>query len=127
MTLRRLELARRGEDAAAEYLRRRKYLILQRNYRCPAGEIDLIAVRGKALVFVEVKTRTDLSRGEPYEAVTPRKQRKLWRVAEHYLQEREAEIKKYKDYRFDAVSILMPEHEDVRIEHLQNIMEKQET
>lgn len=125
MTLRRLALSRRGEDLAAEYLRARKYLILRQNYRCPAGEIDLIAARGKALVFVEVKTRSDLSRGEPYEAVTPRKKRKLWQVAEYYLQTEEREAGKYKEYRFDAVSILLPGDESVKIEHLVNIIEKE--
>jgi putative endonuclease len=102
MTHRRKRLGAEGERAAEGLLRREGYRVLARNYRCPLGEIDLVALDGRTVVFVEVKTRTDESFGDPLEAVGARKQRQIARVAEYYLSahrlaEREA--------RFDVVGV----------------------
>jgi putative endonuclease len=78
-------LGRTGERMAAEKLREQGYRILERNFRCRHGEIDLIAEDGQDLVFVEVKTRRGNIFGRPEEAVTFHKQRKLVEVATYYL------------------------------------------
>lgn len=75
----------RYEEAAAEYLREQGYSILQQNYRCPLGEIDLIARDGRYLCFVEVKYRTSSRQGGPLMAVTTNKQKRICRVASYYM------------------------------------------
>ncbi len=72
------------EQEAANYLQGLGYRILQRNFRCRAGEIDLVAQDGEYLVFVEVKYRTDASAGLPQEAVGYKKQRNISRTASYY-------------------------------------------
>ncbi len=94
----------RGERLAAEYLEREGYSILHRNYRFGRSEIDLIARRGRTIVFVEVKTRTSARYGEPEEAVTGEKIRRIRRVASAWLSGRgmgETEC------RFDVVAVLL--------------------
>ncbi|MCL6431057.1 MAG: YraN family protein [Anaerolineae bacterium] len=80
-------LGRRGEELAARYLVARGYRILARNYRCSAGEVDLVAMDGDCLVFVEVRTRRGDDWGTPEESVDESKQRKLAQVAGHYVDE----------------------------------------
>ena len=82
------ELGRFGENQAAEYLRREGYRILDRNYRCGLGEIDIVARKGDSLRFVEVKTRTGFYYGSPAEAVDKNKQTHIRRVAEIYMRSR---------------------------------------
>jgi putative endonuclease len=74
-----------GEEAARLVYCRRGFRVVGRNWRCPAGELDLILARGPLLVFCEVKTRTGIALGGAFEAVTPRKQRKLRQLAEIFL------------------------------------------
>jgi putative endonuclease len=74
-----------SERATAAYLVERGYHILERNFRCRGGEIDLIALDGATLVFVEVKMRRSLARGAPIEAVTPIKQSRVRKAAQVYL------------------------------------------
>jgi putative endonuclease len=78
-------LGKRGEAAAAHYLRRRGYRIVARGDRQPIGELDLVAVDGRTIVFIEVKTRGGQQGGHPAEAVGPDKQRRLTRTALMYL------------------------------------------
>jgi putative endonuclease len=78
-------LGRTGERLAAEALISQGYRILERNFRCRYGEIDLVAEDGQDLVFVEVKTRRGSAHGFPEEAITARKQQKIIEVANHYL------------------------------------------
>ena len=73
------------EDRAAAYLQEQGFLLLERNYRCKIGEIDIIAADGSYLVFVEVKFRKDGGRGSSLEAVNYRKQAVICKVARHYL------------------------------------------
>lgn len=80
-----MELGRRGEDAAAEYLSRRGYTILARNFRCRLGELDIVARDGRTLVFVEVRTRLSDKFGLPEESVDTRKKARLQRLALYYL------------------------------------------
>ena len=98
----RQRLGAEGERAAEKFLRRRRYAIVHRNYRCPAGEVDLIALDGKAVVFVEVKTRTQPGFGSPLEAVDRRKQRQIQRAAQYYLTENRLHDR---NARFDVVGV----------------------
>ena len=77
--------ARWGEGIAAAWLRLKGYRIEARNWRCPQGELDLVARDGDTLVFVEVKTRASASAGRPEEAVDRRKQARLVRLSQAYL------------------------------------------
>ncbi len=78
-------LGRTGERLAAEALKNKGYSILERNFRCRAGEIDLVAEDKQDLIFVEVKARRGVSFGLPEDALTTRKRRKLMEVASYYL------------------------------------------
>ena len=102
MTQERLSLGKKGEDLAIVQLRALKYKILERNFRCSLGEIDIIAREKDTLVFVEVKTRRTKDFGGPAAAVNARKQRQLSRVALTYLN-----MKKLPQIpaRFDVVSV----------------------
>jgi putative endonuclease len=73
------------EQVAAEYLKQQGYVILEHNYRCRTGEIDIIAKEGRTLCFVEVKYRTNRGCGSPLEAVNRQKQRKILGVARYYM------------------------------------------
>jgi len=96
------EFGRQGEKRAAKALRGRGYKILARNYRCRHGEIDIVAFENGEFVFVEVKSRSSEEKGTALEAVTPRKQRKLARVAQQFLIERGLSER---PCRFDVVAI----------------------
>lgn len=98
----RNELGRRGEQAAATYLGRVGFTILDTNWRTKAGEVDIVARDGDALVLVEVKTRRTLTKGTPEDAVSPTKQRRLGRLASAYLQRMDREPD---EVRFDVVTI----------------------
>lgn len=98
----RSEVARRGEDAAAAFLERVGMSIDDRNWRCPAGEIDIVAREGDTLVFVEVKTRRSERAGTAEDAVSPTKQRQVVRVAKSYLV---AHPEAPEALRFDVVAI----------------------
>ncbi|GCE13190.1 YraN family protein [Tengunoibacter tsumagoiensis] len=95
-------LGRTGERLAAEQIERQGYIILERNFRCGYGEIDLVAEEGNELVFVEVKTRRGQAYGLPEEAVTLRKQRKLRQVANAYL---DLHACFERDWRIDVVAV----------------------
>mgnify|MGYP001825243097 FL=1 len=110
-------LGKRGERAAARYLKRRGYKILARGDRLTSGELDLVALDGRTIVFVEVKTRRTAEAGHPVEAVDPAKERRLTRVAvtflkRHGLLEHSA--------RFDVVAVTWPEGKRPTIEHFEN-------
>lgn len=106
-------LGRLGEDAAADLYVELGFEIVERNYRCVGGEIDVIATDGKVLVFCEVKTRRTDRWGDPSEAVGYRKQQRLRRLAATWLAERRAGL----PVRFDVISILA-DGNGLTIEHL---------
>ena len=98
----RRRLGDAGEDLAAAALKKQGYKIVERNWRSPLGEVDLIARHRGFLVLVEVKTRRNLTFGGPREAVSPAKQAKLRRLAEYYIREKRlGEV----PVRFDVVGI----------------------
>ncbi|MBU1565998.1 MAG: YraN family protein [Proteobacteria bacterium] len=109
----RQNLGKNGEDIAAEFLSKKGYTLLTRNYRCRYGEIDIIAKYRDILVFVEVKTRTGEMYGSPASAVTNRKQRQISKTAQYYLAERNLFDA---PARFDVVSIAMSLGQRTQIE-----------
>ena len=112
-------LGTEGERAAEAFLRRRRYAILERNYRCKAGEVDLIALHRGVVVFVEVKTRTQEEFGDPLEAVDRRKQRQVIRAARYFI----AQHRLYdRDARFDVVGVWWQDGR-VRCEVVENAFE----
>jgi putative endonuclease len=95
-------LGRTGERMAGEALMRQGYSILERNFRCRYGEVDLVAEHEGELVFVEVKTRRGTAFGRPEEAVTFRKQQKILEVATYYL---DAHDCSQRSWRIDVVAV----------------------
>lgn len=124
-TKRSVPLGRQGELLARRLCRRRGLKILADNYRCPAGEIDLIALDPFArnpdgletIVFVEVKTRRSDQYTSPASAVDDAKRRHIRKAASYYLAHRNAQ-----DYptRFDIVAIVIPDGQDPEITYLQD-------
>ena len=100
----RTDLGRSGEDAAEALYRKMGWQVLDRNYRCNGGEIDLVVRRGPVLVFCEVKSRQTDRWGEPAEAVHYAKQARLRRLAARWLSERKPGAV---DIRFDVVSVIV--------------------
>lgn len=102
------ELGRFGEQLAARYLTDAGLVVLERNWRCARGEIDIIAVDGGALVFVEVKTRSSTAYGDPAEAVTRAKAGRLRLLAAQWLSDRRAaaDTPPWRELRFDVVCVL---------------------
>lgn len=96
-------LGRYGETLAARYLRERGMTIVERNWRCAEGEIDLVALDGNCLVICEVKTRRGTGTGDPLEAVTWQKARRLRRLAAAYLRTQPGTVP---DVRIDVIGIL---------------------
>ena len=87
MSTARVGLGRRGEQLAAEALAQRGFALLARNWRCPEGEVDLIAEHSGEWYFFEVRTRRGDSQGTPEESATPRKRARMEQVARRYLGE----------------------------------------
>ena len=94
---------RNGELLVAEFLRRNGYTVVKRNYRSRFGEIDIICENAEYIVFAEVKARDLSSAYLPREAVTPQKQRRIIRSAEHYLMQNPSQ----KQPRFDVVELTL--------------------
>jgi putative endonuclease len=111
-------LGRYGEDVAARFLTGEGLEVLARNWRCPAGEIDLIAREGAVLVVCEVKTRRDDAYGGPFAAITRPKLNRLRRLAGVWLEEHggAAEI------RVDVVGVWPGANGAPRVEHLRGVL-----
>lgn len=108
MNYKKIITGRRGEDIAAEHLAKHGYRIIERNYRCRQGEIDIIAMDAAALVFIEVKTRASDRFGPPAEAVDAGKQGRMAHAALKYMADKglsETEA------RFDVVSVVLSGNE----------------
>ncbi len=111
-------LGRRGEAAAARFLQRRGFVIVARSERDMLGEMDLIAVDQRTVVFVEVKTRKSHQAGHPAEAVGDAKQRRLTRLALGYLKRHDLLEQRA---RFDVVAVTWPDgQKQPTIEHFRN-------
>lgn len=113
-------IGKKGEDIAADFLKKKGYTILERNYRKQYAEIDIIALsKDLVLVFIEVKTRTSDKFGTPFEAITSWKLRPVMKLAEYY---RVTHPKLPGEMRIDAIGIVINAVNNVeKIEHLENI------
>jgi putative endonuclease len=112
------DLGRRGENLAADHLIASGYRVLERNWRCPRGEIDIVAFKDGEVVFVEVKTRTSVAYGHPLEAITVTKLARLRRLAGYWCQ---AHPDVRAAVRIDAIAIIAPTRGLVEIEHLERV------
>jgi len=107
------QVGKKGEEAALRFLKRKGYRILQKNYVCKMGEVDLIAKENDTLVFIEVKTRTSTTFGPPQLAVNAAKQVQLSQAALCFLKENKLEDVRA---RFDVIAILLgPEGEKIEL------------
>lgn len=111
------DIGKRGENAAARYLERFGYEIIDRNWKCPAGEVDIVARDYDTLVFCEVKTRTNIEKGFPSEAVTDEKRARYEKIAGWYL--RDTEIVDV-PVRFDVIALLVVAEDRALIKHYCN-------
>ena len=112
------EVGAKGEKLAAKFLKRKGYKVIQRNYKCKLGEIDIVAEHNGTIVFVEVKTRQTQEFGSPQSSVTATKRGQISRVALSYIRD-----KKLVDQacRFDVIGITFPpESRKPEIEHIEN-------
>lgn len=106
-----------GEQAAAEFLLQRGYVIVAQNFRTPYGEIDVIARQGDITIFVEVKTRTTNTMGLPEESITPRKRQHMISAAEYYAAE-----SKIDHWQIDVISIEGKPGSTPKITHFENAL-----
>ena len=111
-------VGRYGEELAARHLTGAGMALLDRNWRCREGEIDLVLRDGDALVVCEVKTRTDESHGSPHEAVTPAKLERLQRLGERWAQ---AHGVRPPETRIDLVAVLRPPRGRSVLEHVRGL------
>ena len=113
------DLGRRGEQLAVGYLQGLGYRVLERNWRCPVGELDIVALDGRELVVVEVKTRTSVAFGDPLEAVDDRKLTRLcvlagaWRRAHPEVRPRGS--------RIDLIGVVAPRRGEPVVDHLRAV------
>lgn len=108
------QLGREGEEIASQYLRGKKILTLSRNWRCPEGELDIVATDGFRLIVCEVKTRSGTGFGEPTEAVSVRKADRIRRLARAWLAKYPLPLN---EVRFDVLAILWPSGGEPRVRH----------
>ncbi|GAA1575652.1 YraN family protein [Kribbella sancticallisti] len=107
-----------GEDLAARYLAEHGFAILERNWRCAQGEIDIVAREHRALVICEVKTRRGLNYGSPLESITYRKLATLRQLAGRWLRTHDL---RPGEIRIDVIAVLMPHHGNPTVDHLRGV------
>ncbi len=116
--MKRNDTGRLGEDLAADFLRKKGFKIVETNYRCPEGEIDIIARNKDTLSFVEVRTKTSHSFGSPEESITRAKKRRMVTTARRYLQ---SKFEQPPDWRIDFIAVeLDNNNKPLRIELFEN-------
>jgi len=117
----RKQLGDVGEEIAARELIRRGYTVRERNWRCPEGELDIIAEQGESLVFVEVRARRGDRFGTPEESITLAKRAHLIAAAQAYLQ---AQSLQDRDWRIDVVAVAMSDRGQLqRVDVIENAIE----
>lgn len=114
------ERGRAGEQRAVEHLTGLGYRILDRNWRCRQGELDIVAARAGELVAVEVKTRRSDRFGHPFEAVDARKRARLWRLACAWTVANPS-LSHGRRLRVDVIGITGPDPRDASLEHLEDV------
>lgn len=114
----RTTVGRWGEDLVATYLVERGMVIVERNWRCPIGEVDIVALHDRTLVLVEVKTRTTQRFGSPVEAVTAAKLARLRRLAAQWLRDH---LVRPDEVRIDVIGVLVPLRGSPQIDHREGV------
>ncbi len=118
MSQQRMDTGKKGEQLAREHIRQQGYTLLEKNFRCKLGEIDLIARDRHMVVFLEVRTKTSAAYGPAYNSVTPHKRRQVKRVALFYIAQHNLVNTQF---RFDVIGILLnPQSGDFHLDHIQN-------
>jgi putative endonuclease len=112
-----LELGERGENEACNYLKKMGYQIVEKDFRCKIGQIDIIARDDNTLCFVEVKCRSSYSFGKPEEAITWRKKQRIKKISEYYMLRKRITNA---DIRYDAVTIYEPNNDKRQISLIKN-------
>lgn len=107
-----------GEDLAVKYLEKLGYKVIERNFECRQGEIDIIALDKNEIIFIEVKTRTSIKFGIPIDAVNEIKQRHLLKAVKYYLYSRNLENE---FVRIDVIEIYLYKHK-YRVNHIKQII-----
>ena len=107
-----------GEQLALDYLLEKGYRLVEQNWRCKLGEIDLVMQDKDTLVFVEVKSRTSDQFGSPEEAITPHKLKRMEKLAQYYLLQKHSS----QDWQIDLAAIMLDKNNKTgKINHLKNI------
>lgn len=115
---RSVALGRYGEDVAVAHLQAQGMLILDRNWRCEVGEIDIVAREGNTLVICEVKTRSSLEFGTPFQQLTPRKLRRLRHLCYRWLVHRQAHAP---SVRIDVIAVVQGRQGAPVVEHVRGV------
>lgn len=115
------DFGRAGEDRAAEHLNAQGYEILDRNWRCSQGEIDIVATREDVLCVIEVKARRSEAFGHPFEAIDERKRRRLWRLAFAWAHAH-PDAARRRQIRLEAVGLIGADAATARLEHLVDLL-----
>ena len=111
------ELGKFGEDLAAKFLEHNGYQIIERNYHCIYGEIDIICKKSNQIILVEVKARKSLKFGEPLEAITEKKRQKIIKTAYHFLTRHQLDL----SVRFDIITIrYISQEQGYKLAHIKN-------
>ena len=107
-----------GEDLAIKYLAQNNYKIIERNFSCKQGEIDIICTNGEYIIFIEVKTRSNLLYGRPVDAVNQEKQKHMYKAARYYLY-----LHSMEEYfiRFDVIEVYISKNK-YKINHIRQII-----
>lgn len=113
----RINIGEFGEAEACHFLKKKGFKILERNFRCPGGEIDIVARSGNLVLFVEVKARTSIEYARPEEGVGFRKRQNLKKAARYYVHEHPAGEC---EYRFDVISVIVTDSLKAELEWIQN-------
>lgn len=111
------EIGRLGEKFSEKYLKNIEYEIIEKNFYCRQGEIDIIAKDKNEIVFIEVKTRTNLIYGKPVDAVDRRKQKHIYNCAKYYLYKKGLESEYI---RFDVIEVYIS-NDKIKINHIKQI------
>lgn len=114
----RHEIGKLGEDLAVKYLEKNGYKVIERNFECRQGEIDIISIYKDELIFIEVKTRTNTKYGKPVDAVDLKKQKHLIKAVEYYLYSRHLENE---FVRIDVIEIYLYQNQ-YNVNHIKQIM-----
>ncbi|GAA1961493.1 YraN family protein [Microbacterium aquimaris] len=114
------DLGRAGEQFAHDHLLARGYVVLDRNWRCAEGEIDIVAREGRDLVVVEVKTRRSLGYGHPFDAVDERKRARLWRLGHAWMRGHREQTRGLR-VRVDVVGVIGTPPRPATLEHLRDL------